>query len=61
MIEVLIFPTGDRAEADSPEAARLAARTLLREAFDFHGCGDPRATFLVAGRAVASDLKLRDV
>lgn len=32
MIEVIVHPTGDRAEAETPEAAVYAAITLIDEA-----------------------------
>lgn len=60
MIEVRITPTGDWAEADDPEAAVVAARTLLREAAA-SGCGRPTASFYVAGKLVRGDLPLRGV
>lgn len=37
MIEVLIHPSGDRAEADTPEAALLAAQTMTRDADNAYG------------------------
>lgn len=57
MIEVVIFPTNDRAEAESPEGALLAARTMIRDALG-RGCNCGMslsaftATFLVDGRRV---------
>jgi hypothetical protein len=60
MIEIRISPTGDRATAETPEAARLAARTLLREARD-QGCGRPTAAFTVDGVYVADGLTRQEV
>lgn len=51
MIEVTVQPTGDRAEAETPEAARVAARTLMREARE-QGCSRPTAVFVVDGELV---------
>lgn len=63
MIEVLILPTRDRAEADSPEGAVCAARTMIADAIAAHCVQGyrPTATFLVAGRAVASNLTQADL
>lgn len=55
MIEVIVQPTGDRAEAETHDDAYAAARTLLREARD-NGAGNPTATFLVDGRCVRADV-----
>lgn len=60
MIEVTVVPTGDTAEAESPEAAVVAARTLLTEARE-HGCGTPRAAFYVGGYLVRSDVSITDL
>ena len=60
VVEVRIAPTGERAEAEGPDAAVYAARVLLREAMDA-GCGDPRASFVVAGKLVRGGLRLREV
>lgn len=48
MIEVTVQPTGDRAEAEDWPSARVAARTLMREARE-EGCHRPTATFVVDG------------
>lgn len=61
MIEVRIEPTGDSAEAEDAESAVLAARTLLREAKDFSGAGNPTASFYVDGILVSGPLNLRSV
>ncbi len=53
MIEVHVQPTNDWAEAEDPEAAKTAARTLLQEARD-QGCGRPTASFIVDGQLVRS-------
>jgi hypothetical protein len=34
MIDITCYPSGDRAEADSPEAAVVAARTLCQDDLD---------------------------
>ena len=60
MIEVRVTPSGDSATADTPEDALYAARVLLREARE-HGAGDPRATFLVDGVAVRTNVKRSEV
>lgn len=54
IIEVICHPSGDRAEADSPEAAIVAARTLCQDdsvACPYQG-RDRTVTFVVNGRAV---------
>jgi hypothetical protein len=56
MIEVIVQPTGDNAEAETPEEAYLAARTLMQKARE-HGAGEPTATFLVDGRCVRANVK----
>ena len=60
MIEVIVTPTNDIAEADEPAEALLAARTLLSEARQ-SGAGDPRATFLVDGVCVRANVKRSEV
>lgn len=60
MIEVLVIPTGDTAEAESPDAALVAAVTLLTEAKE-HGCGTPRAAFYVQGKLVRCDVSISDL
>jgi hypothetical protein len=40
--------TGDRAHAESLEAAELAARTLRNDAIDAGTCTDPRTRCLIA-------------
>jgi hypothetical protein len=60
VIEVLVTPTGDRAEAPDPESAIAAARQLLHDARD-HGCGTPAASFYVEGRLVRSDVTVRSL
>lgn len=56
MIEVTIIDTGDTAEAETPEAAMLAAKTLGEEARVASGAwgNDPRITFTVDGAIVAT-------
>lgn len=54
----VVLANGDRAEADSPEAIILAARTLyadLREA-GIHG-PKPTATFLRDGKCIRTDVR----
>lgn len=54
MIEVHVIETGDTAEAETPEAALLAALTIGREAKDHVGRQgfDPLIRFTVAGKVV---------
>lgn len=54
MIEVTVIDTGDSAEAETPEAALLAARTLGHEARQAAGTWgfDPRIRFSVDGMPV---------
>lgn len=61
MIEVLVIPTGDSAEADTPEDALFAAQTLLCEARDEHHCRSARAAFYVGGTLIRSDVSLTDL
>jgi hypothetical protein len=60
LIEVRIEPTGDSAEAESPEDACFAARTLLREARE-QGCGRPTAAFIVDGVLVREGVRRLEV
>jgi hypothetical protein len=60
MITVTVSPSGDWAEAETPEDAITCARTLLREAREA-GAGDPRASFEVARATVRSGLKPADL
>lgn len=60
MIEIIVTPTGDNAEADDPAAAVVAARQLLRDARE-NGAGDPRASFIVDGECVRANLKPSEV
>jgi hypothetical protein len=60
MIEVTIIPTGDTAEAETPEDAVYAASVLLREARE-NGCSRPTAAFYVDGRLVRSDVSRVDL
>lgn len=55
MIEIVIPETGDHAEADTPEAALLAATTLCQEAYEARGIATfkPTAVFYVDGEPVA--------
>lgn len=55
MIEVQIAETGDRAEADTPEAAILAARTMASDHYDSTNGIRSRYTarFIVEGVLVA--------
>jgi hypothetical protein len=48
LIEIIIQPTGDRAEADDWASARAAARTMMREARQELGCR-PTASYVVDG------------
>lgn len=58
MIEILIQPSGNRAEAETPEAAIVAARTLIADAAHvWAGLGRQTASFYVDGRAVAVDVE----
>lgn len=50
LIEVLVAETGDRAvDLETPEQARLAARTLVREAREHSHVRKPTVYFLVDG------------
>lgn len=60
MIAVLVIPTGDTAEAETPEDALCAAATLLREARE-NGCGSPTAAFYVCGRLVRDGVSRIDL
>ncbi len=55
MIEVTIIETGDCAEAETPEAAVLAAKTMGREAQQARGIWgyDPSIMFAVDGEISA--------
>lgn len=61
MIEIVCEQTGDSAEAETPEAAYLAGRTLIEDS------GDPDATVLMivdgamAARGVTADACRRGV
>lgn len=61
MIEIQIS-SGDSAEAEDPEAAILAAQTLIREA-QANGTyySRPTASFFVAGRLVRERVSLADL
>ena len=53
LIEVEVVQTGCTAEADTPEGALLAAKTIAREAYD--ACGGaikPTVNFCVDGKLV---------
>lgn len=52
----VVLSNGDRAEADSPEAIILAARTLLDEARDGRYYGRLTATFLHEGKCVRANV-----
>lgn len=63
MIDILISPTGDRAEADDPASALLAARTMIEDA-KIGVQGESRkfsATFLVGGTAIRCNVPERDL
>lgn len=65
MLEVLTYSkddyvTVDRAEAETPEAAIVAARTLLQEAAE-NGVHLPRAAVYVDGRMVRCDVTTHEV
>jgi hypothetical protein len=47
VIEIIIHPSGDRAEAETPEAAIAAARQMIREQLDWYP--HSRASFFVDG------------
>jgi hypothetical protein len=47
VIEIIISPSGDRAEAETPEAAIAAARQMIREQLDWYP--HSRASFFVDG------------
>lgn len=52
---VVVHPTGDWAEAETPEAARDTGRQLVRDARD-HGAGVPTASFYARGQLVRADV-----
>lgn len=54
-LRVEIVPTGDRAYAEDPESAVLAARWLLLEARR-GGAGNPRASFYCRGQLVRGEV-----
>jgi hypothetical protein len=60
MIEVTVQPTGDRAEADDWPAARVAARTLMREARQ-QGCSRPTASYVQDGTLVREGVSRSEV
>lgn len=55
MFEVIVQPTGDRAEAETPEAALTAAIQLCEDARQ-HGAGKPTASFYRDGRLVRHEV-----
>lgn len=57
VLRVVASPTGDNADAETPRAALLAARTLLREASVERGARNPTAMFLVHGETVRADVR----
>jgi len=48
----IILNTGDSAEADDPESAVLAARTLMQEAAEYGASALITASFYVDGKLV---------
>jgi hypothetical protein len=50
----------DRADAETPAAAVIAARSLLTDAYEA-GLGSPRASFYVDGKLVRYDVTLNEL
>lgn len=63
MIVVVCDQTGDRAEADTPDNARLAAVTLCADAYQGHSWQgfDPTASFYVNDRPVRVRVSEREL
>jgi hypothetical protein len=60
VIEIIVQPTGDRAEADGWPSAQAAARQLMREA-RAQGCSRPTASYVLDGALVRESVSRSEV